>query len=84
VLRAQLQSLRLPTIPKRGEPVPFRKSMNELQLMHLLDKCFGPTWVVKESVSGKHTLRYFVSANDPGIRLNVEALTRFSDMVRGY
>ena len=83
-LRARLQSMRVPQIPKHGEPVQFRNSMDELQLMHLLGTCFGPTWVLEESASKKHKMRYFVSSTDPGIRLNVEALTKFSDMLQGY
>ena len=58
--------------------------MNELQLKYLMDTCFGPTWVVKESASKKDKMRHFVSSTDPDIRLNVEALKMFSDMVRGY
>ena len=81
-LRARLQSMRVPKDSKPGEPVQFRKSMDELQLTHLLDTCFGPTWVVKESASKKDKMRYFVSSTDPGIRLNVESLKIFSVMVR--
>ena len=83
-LRARLQSMRAPKDSKPGEPAQFRKSVDELQLTHLLDTCFGPTWVVKESASKKDKMRHFVSSTDPGIRLNVEALKMFSDMVRGY
>ena len=47
-------------------------ALNDLQLMTLLDRSFGPTWVMKQAESGDFSLRYYVGSGDPTVRLNVE------------
>ena len=56
-------------------------ALNDLQLMTLLDRSFGPTWVMKQAESGDLSLRYYVGSGDPTVRLNVESLRSFANCV---
>ena len=59
-------------------------ALNDLQLMTLLDRSFGPTWVMKQAESGDLSLRYYVGSGDPTVRLNVEYLRCFANCVANY
>ena len=59
-------------------------ALNDLQLMTLLDRSFGPTWVMKQAESGDFSLRYYVGSGDPTVRLNVEYLRCFANCVANY
>ena len=59
-------------------------ALNDLQLMTLLDRSFGPTWVMKQAESGDLSLRYYVGSGDPTVRLNVESLRCFANCVANY
>ena len=59
-------------------------ALNDLQLMTLLDRSFGPTWVMKQAEAGDLSLRYYVGSGDPTVRLNVEYLRCFANCVANY
>ena len=74
----------VPHTPVPGAPVQRPRLLGDLALMSLLDKSFGPTWVMRGASSGETSMRYFVGTCDPSVRFNVEALRRFADRARNY
>ena len=74
----------VPDTPAPGSAPGPVGALNDLQLMTLLDRSFGPTWVMKQAESGDLSLRYYVGSGDPTVRLNVEYLRCFANCVANY
>ena len=88
-LKADNDQLRCHFRPVLDTPAPGPApgpvgALNDLQLMTLLDRSFGPTWVMKQAESGDFSLRYYVGSGDPTVRLNVEYLRCFANCVANY